>query len=582
MPQKLIRLTCESNDGVFDGLFDQDIHIKQDSEIAFQSLTMEKSSTAFNVNASNDLVTFRSKENGGNQTCRILNKTYEKEDRVALMTDITQKMNAVCDYIVTPSQMNQQWKAKTNEITDLVEIGCRPSPLFPLLCWNPIDNLPVVNTAANRTAPIDNNVPNASAIVAGGPGMGRLQQSVAGLLNESYMFMTKPFIKSTGSFRISLSDMTDGTANRPAFTIGMVDEEGKRKLELSTITLPDLLYAIQVESRNTADPAQGGYSYITAKGAAGVTQTLPYVKIENSSAGKQGLNDTLEIVIRNNVLQGYIHQELGGLTTLPASLPITPGANLYPVVFCHLANTAAPVVNNLIDRIQSSLDPYHDYLDAEWIGFVTANPGLEPKQQDLPNVVTYDTDVALIPYESNLTLGSVGIAEFLGYTDAVIIRDNLFAPPPEEIGGELVIPPDLTLMDTNANRQYTVAQGWIALARNVFRTAIDSESFLVDTQTFMLDSYDSYGLTLSERNANSGGSRRNILATIPVLETLIPNQATVRVVYEPNTLDYIAIKNRSDIITRQIRMRLLNARYDTITTAGLAAMTILIREPYTD
>ena len=83
MPQKLIRLTCESNDGVFDGLFDQDIHIKQDSDIAFQSLTMEKQSTSFNVNSSNDLITFRGKENGTDQTCRIANKTYEKEDRAA-------------------------------------------------------------------------------------------------------------------------------------------------------------------------------------------------------------------------------------------------------------------------------------------------------------------------------------------------------------------------------------------------------------------------------------------------------------------------------------------------------------------
>ena len=33
MPQKLIRLTCESNDGIFNSKFDEDIHIKKDSEI---------------------------------------------------------------------------------------------------------------------------------------------------------------------------------------------------------------------------------------------------------------------------------------------------------------------------------------------------------------------------------------------------------------------------------------------------------------------------------------------------------------------------------------------------------------------
>ena len=61
MPQKLIRLTCESNDGVFNGLFDQDIQIKQDSEIAFQSLSLERASTSFNVNNSNKLMVYFSK-----------------------------------------------------------------------------------------------------------------------------------------------------------------------------------------------------------------------------------------------------------------------------------------------------------------------------------------------------------------------------------------------------------------------------------------------------------------------------------------------------------------------------------------
>ena len=284
-------------------------------------------------------------------------------------------------------------------------------------------------------------------------------------------------------------------------------------------------------------------------------------------------------MIKNNTLQGFIHQELGGLTTLPASLPLTPGANLYPVVFFHLGQSVGPLQNSLIDRIQCSLDPFSYDLDAEWEAFVTANPALEPKTQSLTTVVDYDADAAQILFEPNLTLGSVGFAEFLGYTDAVIIRDNLFLPPPEEIGGILIIPAALTLVDPNTAVQYTRLQGWIARARNVYRSAIDSESFLVDTQTFMLDSYDSYGLSLAERNANAGGSRRNLLTTIPVTEVAIVNSANNRVVYEPNTLDYIAIKNRSDVITRQIRMRLLNARYEPITTAGLAAMTILIRDP---
>ena len=584
MPQKLIRLTCESNDGVFDGLFDQDIRIKQDSEIAFQSLTMEKQSSSFNVNSSNSLVTFRSRRFAGDQTCRITEKTYEKEDRVELMTDITQKMNSVCDFVTNPNQMNVQWRAKTNELTDLVEIGCRPSPLFPIAAWNPLDALPDFNTAsvrdASTTAPTP--VTGAEVPIIGSGGMTRLTQTATGALNECYMYVDKPFIKSTGSWRISLAAMTVGTANRPAFTLGLVDEAGRSKLNLATVQLSDLVYAIQVDERS-ADPAQGGYSYITAKGSAATTPTVPFIKIENAGLGTQGTNDTLEIAIVNNTLQGFIHQ-ISGKTSLLPSFPLTPGENLYPVVFLHLASTTGPVVSNNIDRIECSLDPYHAVLDAEWTEFLTDNPQVTVKQNNLATVVEYD-DGFFAPatqyFEPNLTMGSLGLAQFLGYTDAVVVRNNIPIEP-ESVGGVLVIPRAITLTNPFTATQYTRLQGWIAEARNVFKTAIDSESFLVDTQTFMLDSFDSYGLSLAERTANAGGSRRNLLTTIPVTETAIVNSSNSRVTYEPNTLDYIAIKNRSDVITRQIRMRLLNSRYEPVITAGMAAMTILIKEPYTE
>jgi len=577
MPQKLIRLTCESNDGIFNGKFDEDIHIKQDSEIAFQSLTMERQSSSFNVNSSNDLITFRSRRGAGDQTCRITNKTYEKEDRAELMTDITQKMNSVCDFVTNSAQMNVQWRAKTNELNDLVEIDCRPSPFFPIAAYNPLVALSVFNTFSDREASTEAGVAGAEVPRMGSGGMTRLTQTAAGNLNECYMWVKRPFIKSTGSWRISLAAMTVGTANRPAFTLGLVDEAGKNKLDTATIQLTDLVYAIQVDE-NSADPAQGGYSYITAKGSAATTPTVPFVKIQNVGLGTQGTNDTLEITIVNNTLQGFIHQ-VSGKTSLVPSLPLVPGANLYPVIFLHLASTTGPVVTNTIDRIQCSLDPYHEVLDAEWIAYLKDNPQLENKRNDLPTVVDYDQEFQLRTYEPNITLGSLAFAEYLGYTNEVLVKDNFLAPPPESIGGELVNQPAVPLIDPFTDDPYRLLMGYIARARNVFKTAIDSESYLIDTQTFMLDSYDSYGFSLDERNANSGGSRRNLLTTIPVTETAIVNSVNSRITYEPNTLDYIAIKNRSDIITRQIRMRLLNARYDPVITAGMAAITLLIKEP---
>ena len=323
-----------------------------------------------------------------------------------------------------------------------------------------------------------------------------------------------------------------------------------------------------------------------------MTPTAPLVKIEKSDFGTLADNDVIEIVMRNGVLQGLIHQDAGGLTTLPASPPVGVGGGalwderLYPVIFFHLANTdgAAVPPNQKVtmDLLDCSLDPWvygvSDLGFDTWGDYLTDNPQLEPKESALPTVIQYDTAQALIPFETQFGFASFDIAEYLGYTNADLVNNN----PPVGIGASLSFPPAITLLDPISGDNYTRAQGYNLYGRNTFGAAVDSDSYLVDTQTFMLDSFDSYGLSAGERNANAGGSRRNLLATIPVTEIVIPNSVNARVSYEPNTLDYIAIKNRSDIITRQIRMRLLDARYEPITTAGLAAMTILIKEPYSD
>jgi len=87
-------------------------------------------------------------------------------------------------------------------------------------------------------------------------------------------------------------------------------------------------------------------------------------------------------------------------------------------------------------------------------------------------------------------------------------------------------------------------------------------------------------LSVNQRNANTGGSRRNILATIPISEVPISGTANGLIQYEPNNLFYISIKNRGDITTRQLRFRLLTGTYEPVLTSGLASMTILIRDGY--
>jgi len=581
MPQKLIRLTSETDNGVFNGLFDQDIEIKKDSEVALQTLTLERSSDSFNVNSSNETIEFVSKDRVGSglQSAKIDNKTYEQADAAELMTSIQTNMNASCDMITDPVQMNVQWQANIDQDDDVAVIQCRPSPFFPLINYNVRTSAPIQNNESVLDVPVTKGIVTGAETPTMGPaGFGRLTETATGALAECYMFNNYRFIKSTGSFRIKLSAISEQAGVlRPAFTIALVEKAGYEKLRAGTITETDLTYAIQVDAKTGAgSPTTGGYSYISELGSGATTPTNPFVKIvKASNDGNERLNDVLEIVIKNGVLQGFIHQNGVASTTLPASTATFTNTALFPVVFCHLANTTGPVVNNLIDMIQCSFDPWQ--LPLEWYDFLDNNPQLEPKVSTLPEVVQYDGVQTAVSFDPDFGFATAPIAEYLGYTN----RDLTTGPVGFKVGlgADLVIPPDTSLLDPNQNLTYTREQGYTLRGINVFASAVDSESYLVETQSFTLDSYDSYGLSINERTANSGGSRRNILATVPVSETAIPNSANVRVVYEPSTLNYIAIKNRSDIITRQIRMRLLDSRYNQVSVAGLAAMTILIREP---
>ena len=56
--QRLFRLTSDSNDGVFDTTFNQDIPIKAGSTIALQSVSFDRVSEQITINAENNTLTF--------------------------------------------------------------------------------------------------------------------------------------------------------------------------------------------------------------------------------------------------------------------------------------------------------------------------------------------------------------------------------------------------------------------------------------------------------------------------------------------------------------------------------------------
>lgn len=582
MSQKLIRLTCESNDGIFNGKFDQDIEIKQGSDIAFQSLTLERASDALIVNNANRFFTFSSTGfPPEDQFTSITKGKYEQADLDALMSDITNAMNSLCSMTAINSfgqnknEMNLQWRASIDEYQDKSVIECKRSPFFPISQWNVSEA--VYNTGFIRNSPILNGITDAAKVnQTTERGLGRDTAGANGVLNESYTYSSIPFIKSTGALRVRLGAMFEGSNDRPAATIALVDRDGLTKLRNSTITIEDLVYAIRVDEP-TSIATTGGYSSLHAKGS---TTFTPFtvggnlVKPENfAEDNPDDTNDMFEIRIDKNKIVGSIFQDTVAISDLPDATGITEGGDLYPVIFFHMdINTVA------LDMCQVSLDPFGNLDDAP-NQIIKDNPYAEPLTSELTGHVEFYIDNLKIPTTPQVNLDKT-IATYLGFTNPTLVD---FADVDTFIskGGVLSkqVLSNLEISPDGGDGTYTFEVSFRITSPNVVSNAIDGDSYLVDTQTFQLDSFDSYGLSSLERFANSGGSRRNLLAVIPVVEQDIVNSPNTRIQYEPNTLDYIAIKNKSDIITRQIKMRLLNSRYDNVVTSGMAAMTVLIREP---
>jgi hypothetical protein len=96
------------------------------------------------------------------------------------------------------------------------------------------------------------------------------------------------------------------------------------------------------------------------------------------------------------------------------------------------------------------------------------------------------------------------------------------------------------------------------------------DSFIVETLSIPLESYNSSINKYKPNALQTNGSRRNILATIPFTDS----EALVQ--YEPNEIVYIDIKNDTKLNLRNIEMRVLDNNFEPIRIIGEADITLLI------
>jgi len=580
MVQKLIRLTSNSGDGVFNGIFNENIDIKEKSEIALQSLSVERQSDQIIITNENGVIQFSSTGaiKGADGNFSLLQQgqvspqgLFNRENYTDLLKNISSAMNRDCNLNTENAEWGLQYECRVNE-NGKIEIRCLASPFYQIQkpATSIAEALPdfIVNDRS-----VEENIVAAEILnvweeyQTGEYGMWRESDTTTGggggepLLTESYMFSTLPCTKSTGIQRTRFKRLNTDGAGTHSFTMGLVKGAvGLSKLQGASFDLTDVVYAIRANGHNS--PMQ----YLTSAGGAWVNTVTP---VNYTTADWElNLNDVIDLEFAQGGVKGVISSQTGGTPTktiLNSAANFDDGEDYYFFISMHEGKTKC-----VLDLTGMTLDPFG-------VG--------EGASTRVDNITAGEIPNSLIS----------GIAQFAGSNNSEGLTVAPFTPAfqldqqlAEYLGfvGSGVLSP-ITVFPEKAvvyfgmgDRQFSFSQriGFGIIGSKFFDNSYDSDTYLIDTQSFMLDSFDSFGLSSNDRNANSGGSRRNIIATVPISETPIVGSGNSIIQFQPATLNYIAIKNRGDMSLRQIRCRLLTGQYNPVETQGLASIVLLIRE----
>ena len=586
--QRLFRLTSDSSDGIFDTTFNQDIQIKAGSTVALQSLSFDRQSDQITIDSSNNRFVFGLLNATGvsNWQAKIPSGVYPKVTRgEELMDNITRALNARInmsdaakniDDSGYPYSMNKgaQWKMDLGvDGRALIQAKTQFSCEVSNAAWsktNAFTDTTVVAGTIDGEAP---TITDPSTPLGADSYISRPAQTVpppySGDKNHSYVYGRVRMNKGTGCIRARIRDLVATTAGQHSFTMGLTTDLAK--LQTGTITNAEIHYGLQCHQPTEAYHVKtsAGGTFVAAEKADGTALEPELFEEGGSYDAESSTNDVLEIRIEgarsqpsgsivNPTLVGMsVHQQTGetvlGETVIPA---ISQDTDFYWFISFHQDDDALK-----LDFVQADLDSYaFTQIPAPGAladsGLTSVISGLTPN--DLGGL-TFPA------FNFRFQFPSIDVARYFGYPVKNISRS-----------GAVVV-------DYNTNivtpKGPLPIQLWNYPADRRAEFSIEAKNYLILFDNIPLESFDTYSQhSVVERNANTGGSRRNLLSCVPTKEDLVAGSSISRVVYEPSSLQYISMNNRNAMITRSFKCRLVTSTYQPVSIDGLASMTILIKD----
>ena len=560
--QRLFRLTSQSNDGVFDTLFNEDIEIAAGSEIALQSASFERQSARVTINGTNSTIKYSLQEDK-QWTAGFPSGTFSQlQDGETLLTAAQDEMNLTVDmedpaYQITEGgflysiDRGSQWRAqldgdgkteitaKTNEPVMASDEDFKTD--FP-------DQYAATTVLAGVDAPtLATTTPGDSSYMSrDGP------VTTQGSYNESYVYGKLRMVKGTGCIRARLNEIGAAvTGNGILATIGLVNDYSK--LTSGTIADADIIWGLQVLGNDT------NYRYK----AGGGTATWQDAGVQPSgfapAASDENDNDVLEIVIGGVV--GNVYGGVSAKQSVSLNIHKSDGATF-------------PDIDQTLFQ-DGSVDYYY------FISYhaVAADIKLDMIEADLDPYLSNQTNTSH-PGDSISTLATVVRSGFANQIPATK-RQGLFEFATAEVGEFFGFAPGkpAKIPAGTGSAAFAQSQLYTFVSETRAEFSVRAKNYLVLFDELPLNSYDSYArFDVAQRNANSGGSRRNLLATVPTTEDQLAGTSVTQIAFEPSTLDYISLRNTSPVLTRRLGCRILTSTYEPIEIDGLASLTVLIRQ----
>jgi len=394
MKNRLIVLSTEpntpdGNKGIFDALFNEEITIEPNSEIALQSVSINKALTFLIIDATDNKIQFQIQGAnvqgyGGLHTIELNTGTYSKTNILDLFNEIETRMNKLLNVRASAEHGSQ------------ISVGIdQDEKLHFSFHQNKAINF--VQNIAGNTAVKYRNISLGANFLFG--------QGGTGLLRTSFAACKPEFVKGAGVFRMRFRKFENDTASTHAGgIIGLIPNtpENQDKIVSNTITNADYQFAIRTASNNISS---GNYEIKTSVAGGFVETSLSPFK---TSEGTHTENDVLEIQLNEGSLRLVVHSnDSGGSSSLLHAEDYDFGTADSRDSFLMVMGIYGAQATTKIDFCSGNVDPYDsknvllgDTLETE---LYTVGVVPTPQQRTASSI-------------NNLIFNSLNMANFFGFS----------------------------------------------------------------------------------------------------------------------------------------------------------------------